>query len=85
MGERTSVPIFSNFRHFSMLLQFILNCGLLNFGEGSAVLTCHSYFEIIIHEFLNKKKIVIYITNAVDYILQREVFTLKHDRAARVF
>jgi hypothetical protein len=27
-------------------------------------------------------RIVIYITNAVDYILQREGFTVKHDRAA---
>jgi hypothetical protein len=31
------------------------------------------------------RRIVIYITNAVGYILQREVFRLKHDRAARVF
>jgi hypothetical protein len=29
--------------------------------------------------------IVIYITYAVGYILQREVFRLKHDRAAGVF
>jgi hypothetical protein len=28
---------------------------------------------------------VIYITNAVGYILQREVFRLKHDREAGVF
>jgi hypothetical protein len=30
-------------------------------------------------------KTVIYITNAVGYILQREVFRLKHDRAVGVF
>jgi hypothetical protein len=29
--------------------------------------------------------IVIYITNAVGYILQHEVFKLKHDRAAGLF
>jgi hypothetical protein len=29
--------------------------------------------------------IVIYVTNAVGYILQREVFRLTHDRAAGVF
>jgi hypothetical protein len=36
----------------------------------------------------DKKKtvsIVIYITNAVGYILQREVLRLKHARKARVF
>jgi hypothetical protein len=29
--------------------------------------------------------IVIYLTYAVGYILQREIFTLHHDRAAGVF
>jgi hypothetical protein len=43
-------------------------------------------------KFKRRKKVstiyvdaVIYIRNAVGYILQREVFRLKHDRAAGVF
>jgi hypothetical protein len=35
--------------------------------------------------FLQKNVIVIYITNAVGYILQREDFRLKHDPEAGVF
>jgi hypothetical protein len=38
---------------------------------------CNIFFcPLIVH---------IYITNAVGYILQREVFRLKHDRAAGLF
>jgi hypothetical protein len=36
-------------------------------------------------QFQNNWVIVIYITNAVGYILQREVFSMKHDREAGVF
>jgi hypothetical protein len=67
----------------------MFKCAIVYCNYRISILSCHRFQlqrstknEI---QYNAAKRIVIYITNAVGYILQRKVFILKHDLEAAVF
>jgi hypothetical protein len=60
----------------------------LDKGNGDAVVTSTRFFFQLGRDHVSQlfsERNIIYITYAVGYILQREVFRFKYDRAAGVF